>query len=123
MQILFPIYSYLADLNSMHLSLKVSEPDSSAEAHVFNTVDALHSFRDKLSLWQVSSYPWQVTATLKPVVSCACNAGAQMAHMVWCFFASLKWRHPDAPTTPGDFGITWIELAVHFTMFSRPCPR
>lgn len=30
----------------------------------------------------------------------------------------MQWRHPDAPAIPGDFGVSWIELAVHFILFS-----
>ena len=114
MHILFLIYSYMADLNQLHVSLRLSEPDSAAENHQFNNVDALQSFGNKLSHWQLSSPTWQVTHTLLPVVARACNAGAQIAHMVWRSFASLKWRHPDAPNTPGDFGITWQFISSYF---------
>lgn len=58
---------------------------------------------------------------LLPVVAHACPAGYRYAVAVWHLFQQLTWRHLDLPLDKEDFGITWCELALQFTIFAGKC--
>ena len=51
----------------------------------------------------------------------ACPVGAQLAICVWKIFQALIWRHPDQSLDKNDYGITWYELVLHFTLFAGRC--
>lgn len=36
-------------------------------------------------------------------------------------FCQLTWKHPDLPLSKDDFGITWCELALQYTIFAGKC--
>ena len=55
------------------------------------------------------------------MVAHACPAGAQIALTTWMFFQRLQWRHPDLPLVRTDFGVTWYELVVHYTLYAGRC--
>ena len=112
------IYAYLRDLNTAHIAIRDPGPDCEAESHAHNDVDAFHSYRQVLSTWSVPSPHWCFEGDVTRVVALACLAETRIAYKVWAFFQRLRWRHPDHPNIPGDFGITWVELAVHFMLFS-----
>ena len=71
--------------------------------------------------WAPDAPFWYFSGDLLSVVAHACPAGGQIARCAWAFFQKLEWRHPDLPLLKSDFGITWYELTVHFTLYAGRC--
>ena len=82
------------------------------------TMDEIMYYKDKLIHWVATGPFWSMTADLLPVIAHACPAGSIYAIAVWKFFQQMKWRHPDLPLNKEDYGITWYELAIQFTIFA-----
>lgn len=84
-------------------------------------LDAISHTEQVLCNWQIEGPMWNVQDEPHPIILQACPAGVKIARCVWSFFKKLTWRHPDLPLTSSDYGITWNELAIHFSLFACRC--
>lgn len=114
------VFRYFIDLNTVHSKLH-REKEKSVDGDANGALDDIMYYKDKLINWTVSGPFWSMTGILLPVVAHACPAGSIYATAVWKFFNALTWRHPDLPLDKKDFGITWCELALQFTIFAGKC--
>ena len=111
--VLSTVYRYLAELNALHSKLNLEKEQNAAETHEFNTLDAVSNYQNTLRTWRVSNVGWILRCDLPEVVAQACPCGASIAFKVWRMFHTF-----DSPATPGDFGISWYELAFYFAIFT-----
>ena len=106
-------------INALHSKIRL-EKDTSVDGDPISVADdEISLYKEKLVKWVVTGPTWSMTGELLPVVAHA--AGYVCAVAVWKFFQQLTWRHPDLPLKKGDFGITWHELALQFTVFVGRC--
>lgn len=98
--------------------LNLEKEKNAAATHEFNTLDAYSNFKDTLQTWRVSAVGWTLQCELPEVVAQACPCGASIAFKVWRMFHTLEWKSKETPASPGDFGISWYELAFYFAIFT-----
>ena len=79
-------------------------------------LDAVSNYQNTLRTWHVSNVGWILRCDLPEVVAQACPCGASIAFKVWRMFHTFEWRSCDSPATPGDFGVSWYELAFYFAI-------
>ena len=120
-QALSEIFAYLSELNALHGALNLEKEKDAAENHEYNSSEAITKIHEILLAWVPDGPLWSCQAELPEVVAHACPSGGQIARGVWSFFHCLTWRHPDLPPQQNDFGVTWYELAVHFTLYAGTC--
>lgn len=120
-QTLSKIYAYLCDLNSLHMTRRIEKEKSQAEESDLNNSDAIAHIQQVLCDWVPDGPYWYFDESLHPVIARACPAGGQIARCVWLFFQQLEWRHPDLALQKSDFGVTWYELTIHFSLYAGRC--
>lgn len=121
MQALAEIFAYLCELNSLRMTLTLEREKSQDEENEHNSCDAIAQIQQILLDWVPDGPFWTFDGILPPVIAHACPSGGQIARGVWLFFQQLEWRHPDLPPQKNDFGVTWYELTIHFTMYTGRC--
>ena len=120
-QALSEVFAYLCDLNSLVMTLKLEKDRHQNEENEHNNSDAIAHIQQHLLSWLPEGPFWHFEEHLWPVVAQACPAGGQIARSVWLFFQQLQWRHPNLSRQKDDFGITWYELTIHYTLYAGKC--
>ena len=121
MEALLCVYKYLCTLNSLQSSLRIEKESAENAALHEQGLDEISLLRKTLTEWEVQGPQWVFEGPLPDIVAHACPVGAQLATCVWKFFQTLIWRHPDQSLDKYDYGITWYELVLHFTLFAGRC--
>lgn len=79
---------------------------------------ALQLRLQKNAQWVISTDTHPIPPEPHPTVFWACTWGINIARLVWQFLTLLKW--PPATTNPSrsDVGISWVEMAISFMLWS-----
>lgn len=102
----------------MPMGLFRMNEDSATIGTSTGSQSALQSRLRKNAQWLISTEAHPLPPEPHQTVFWACTWGINMARLVWQFLTTLKW--PPEATSPDrtDVGISWVELAISFMLWS-----
>ena len=118
------IYMYLIDL----AHARMYKLDNTKQKRTINAeggptsgegVDVFQQQIQKLQQWQVQEAAFDIPPIPHRVVFWCSVWGTNMTHLVWQFCTLLRWPDPNTPRQPTDPGISWMELAISFMIWSN----
>lgn len=94
--------------------------DRAARRH--NPEDHLMHTVRSLTQWTISETIYQGPPEPHKVVFWSSTWGINITRLVWQFCQELRWPCPMVPRNKDDSGITWVELAMSFMLWSQRYP-
>ena len=106
------------DTKDMPIGLTRQNSDLNAPHNEALPSTALQLRLQKNAQWVISTDTHPIPPEPHPTVFWACTWGINIARLVWQFLTLLKW--PPATTNPSrsDVGISWVEMAISFMLWS-----